>query len=110
MTDLQFWVFALIGTTACMLLALLVKREREMPPQVSNTSDVISPTSHNHFIYGVKLNNTQWERVEELRNWQHDSANHERMKWWLSQGPDHGIEWQDGHIEPGSASEIKLAD
>jgi len=106
MTDTQFWVLALIGLVQCILLALILKRD--MPP-IATVSDIRASATgntasgmHSHHIYGCKLVGGEWQDVEELRNGMQDPANHERMKFYLSNGSEHGIRWNDGRVEPGS--------
>lgn len=107
MTNAQFWIIALIGVVQCILLALLVKRE--MSPTFSS-SQVQPPNAHSqsHHIYGCQLINNEWQDVEELRSGMNDHTNHERVKWFLSNGPAYGIRWSDGHIELGSESTTPL--
>ena len=95
----------IIGLIAIVLLALIyweILRFCSRPglSASSPTEQDIAP--HSHHIHGCQLVDGEWKDIEELRNGMHQGQNAERVKWFLSQGPEFGIRWHDGHVEAGS--------
>ncbi len=69
--------------------------------RVGASAAPLTNESYSHHIYGCQFIDGEWKEVEEIRNGMHTHEGREHVKWFLSQGAEYGVRWNNGGIEAG---------